>query len=36
MALKFVTLNHHSANDYINADVAWDKVQKFYIQQCNK
>jgi len=32
MARKFITLNHHSANDVFNADVAWEKVQKYYIQ----
>jgi len=33
MARKFVSLNHHSADDYINADVSWYQIQKFYIQQ---
>jgi len=33
MTRKFVTLNHHSANDYINADVAWSYVQRFYLDQ---
>ena len=35
MARKFVTLNHHSANDYINFDVSWNQVQKFYIDRYN-
>jgi len=36
MARKFITLNHHSANDVFNADVAWDKIQKFYITEYNQ
>jgi hypothetical protein len=31
MALKFVSLNHHSANDRVNPQIAWEKVNKYYI-----
>ncbi len=36
MTRKFVTLNHHSADDLFNPDVAWDKITKFYITEYNQ